>query len=92
MPNVIFHQQNRTIKVKEGTELARLPLLDATVPLRFGCHEGHCGTCAIAIKSGEENLSPKTKQETQTLCRLKLGCHYRLSCQCAIKGDVVIDK
>lgn len=91
MPLLTFYKQDRSINVKEGTELLRVPYIDSTVPLKFGCCQGQCGTCAIKVLEGEENLSPKTKQEKETLGRLKLVLHYRLACQCALKGNVVID-
>ena len=90
MPKTTFLLQNRSLQVKEGTDLIRLPYLDTTVPLKFGCCQGQCGACAIKVISGEENLSPKTKQEKATLSRLKLNSH-RLAFQCALKGDIVID-
>lgn len=90
MPKLTFKKNNYTLHLKVGTELKRVPYLDATVPLRFGCCEGNCGTCAIKILEGAENLSPKTKQERETLSRLRLDSH-RLACQCALKGNVVID-
>jgi ferredoxin len=90
MPKLTFLKQKRTLDLKEGTELLRIPHLDATVPLKFGCCEGRCGTCAVKIVQGEANLSPKTKQECETLGRLQLDFH-RLACQCALKGDVIID-
>lgn len=90
MPKLTFNQQKRSLQIKEGTDLVRIPYLVSSVPLKFGCRQGQCGTCAIKVISGEENLSPKTKQEQATLDRIKSDCH-RLACQCAIKGDVVID-
>jgi ferredoxin len=91
MPTLTFSKQKRSLHLRENTELLRVPYLDVTVPLRFGCCQGECGTCAIKILSGAENLSPKTKQEQATLCRLRFNEHYRLACQCALRGDVVID-
>lgn len=90
MPKLTFYQQKRILQIKEGIDLLRIPYLDTLAPLKFGCRQGQCGACAIKIISGEENLSPKTKQEQETLNRLKLDSQ-RLACQCAIKGDVVID-
>jgi ferredoxin len=90
MPTLTFCQYKRSIQLREGTELVRIPHIDATAPLKFGCGKGQCGTCAIKIVSGEENLSPKTKEEEATLSRLRLDSH-RLACQCALKGDVVIE-
>lgn len=91
MPKLTFLKNNQTLQLKEGTELLRVPHLDATAPLKFGCCQGLCGTCAIKIVEGKENLSPKTKQEILTLTQLKLDSH-RLACQCALKGDVVIEE
>ena len=91
MLTITFDRQQHTVSIKAGTDLLSLSYLDATLPLRFGCCQGTCGTCAIKMISGEENLSPKTRQEKETLCRLKLNSH-RLACQCAVKqGDIIID-
>jgi len=90
MPTLTFHQYDRCIHLKEGTELLRIPYMDHTVPLKFGCCKGHCGTCAIKIIAGGHNLSPKTKEEEATLSRLHLDSH-RLACQCSLRGDVVIE-
>ncbi len=90
MPKITFLKQNLTINVKEGTELRRVHLLYPSAPLKFGCCQGNCGTCAIKVVNGEENLSPKTKQEKITLSKLGLNSH-RLACQCAVKGDIVME-
>lgn len=90
MPLLTFCKLNQSWQLKEYTELARIPYLDPTIPIKFGCCQGECGTCAIKIKSGEQNLSPQTRQEKSTLTRLGLHSH-RLACQCALLGDVVID-
>jgi ferredoxin len=90
MPKLTFLKDNRSLQLKEGTELQRVPHIDATVPLKFGCCQGRCGTCAIKIAEGAQNLSPQTQQERNTLQQLGLSSH-RLACQCALKGDVVID-
>lgn len=86
MPTIIFSKHKRSLHLKEGTELIRLPHIDSTIPINFGCCQGQCGTCAIKIVEGKENLSPKTKQEKETLSRLELEDEYRLACQCALKG------
>src|SRR5437016_870696 len=90
MAKITFLKQDYTIEAKEGTELLRIPFIDPSVPLKFGCRKGECGTCAIKILQGEENLSPQTKEEQATLSRLKLNGH-RLACQCALNGDLLID-
>ncbi len=90
MPKITFLKNNQSLQLKEGTDLLKVPRLDASVPLKFGCCQGHCGTCAIRVLCGAENLSPKTRQEAATLDQLGLDSH-RLACQCALKGDVIID-
>ncbi len=90
MPKITFLKENQQFQLKEGSELLRIPYLYPSAPLKFSCCQGQCGTCAIRIIEGEENLSPKTKQELVTLRRLKLESH-RLACQCALIGDVTID-
>lgn len=92
MPIITFLKEKKSIKVKEGTDLVRLPYLNATLPIKFGCCQGECGTCAIHVIEGQENLSPKTKQEKITLAMLKLQDPHRLACQCSVKGDIVIDR
>ena len=73
MPKLTFLKQNKSIQLKEGTELARIPLLDSSIEMKFGCRQGHCGTCAIKVVNGEINLSPKTKMEQKTLDKLSLS-------------------
>lgn len=90
MPKLTFSQKHPGLELREGTELLRVPFLDASAPLKFGCCKGMCGTCAIKIAKGAENLSPPTKEEQATLSRLHLESH-RLACQCALLGDVAID-
>ncbi|MFA5855524.1 MAG: 2Fe-2S iron-sulfur cluster-binding protein [Candidatus Gracilibacteria bacterium] len=53
----------------------------------FGCESGICCTCLIRIKSGAENLSPKTEQEEFTLEARMAEPNMRLGCQCKINGD-----
>ncbi len=52
---------------------------------------GLCGTCFVHVKSGMENLSPKTLAEKLTLSRMMASIGHeneiRLSCQCTVKGD-----
>lgn len=90
MPKLKFTKGHPGINLRTGTELVRVPFLDSSTPLKFGCCQGKCGTCAIKIIEGGENLSPPTKQEQETLKRLKLEA-YRLACQCALLGDILID-
>lgn len=60
------------------------------IPLKFGCKRGECGTCAIEVLEGAENLTKVTPEEVETLQRKGLGPGCRLACQCAVNGDVLI--
>lgn len=91
MPKLTFQRQNKTLMLKAGTELARLPFLDASQPLNFSCCQGVCGTCAMTVIEGEANLSPPTAQEKETLERLGCPANTRLACQCALLGNVTVD-
>ena len=63
---------------------------DLGVP--FGCESGICSTCLIHIKSGAENLSPKTEQEEFTLEARGSGPEVRLGCQCMVNGDIEFEQ
>ncbi|MEK6926193.1 MAG: 2Fe-2S iron-sulfur cluster-binding protein [Nanoarchaeota archaeon] len=53
----------------------------------FCCEEGLCGSCAVDVVHGEDNLSELTENE-EILDRDK---KHRLACQCRIKkGEVEI--
>lgn len=90
MPKVFFASENQSFFVKKGTEFRRLSELFPNAPLKFGCLQGHCGTCRIKITSGTQNISPETKQEIETIEKLCLK-NTRLACQCAINGDIDIE-
>ncbi len=83
---------NRIHTIKTGNELLQAYRIDSSLPFKFGCCNGECGTCAFKVFEGDENLSKKTKQERKTLEVKGLESPpYRLACQCAILGDVVIE-
>lgn len=87
-----FDKQNKTYKLPEGIELKDACKIDPSIPLKFGCQQGDCGTCKMRVLSGMDKLSPKTKKEKETLSKLK-DCDPdkdRLACQCAILGDVTV--
>jgi len=61
----------------------------------FGCESGICSTCLIQIKSGAENLGPKTEQEEFTLEARGTDAgdmNTRLGCQCKVNGDVEFEQ
>ncbi|MEK9159951.1 MAG: 2Fe-2S iron-sulfur cluster-binding protein [Patescibacteria group bacterium] len=58
----------------------------------FGCESGICSTCLIQIRSGAENIGPKTEQEEFTLEARGAGPDVRLGCQCTINGDIEFEQ
>ena len=72
------------IEVKDGE-----PITEACEKLgvAFGCYEGICGSCRIAIIEGSENLLELTEREEE----MGMSKNTRLACQCRInKGEVKI--
>ena len=76
----------------------RRALLDAGIPLYNGAAKwihcrglGTCGTCALRVTGA---LSPPTRVEAWRLRTPphRAGSGLRLACQCAVLGDVVIEK
>ncbi|MGC8742785.1 MAG: 2Fe-2S iron-sulfur cluster-binding protein [Verrucomicrobiia bacterium] len=71
-------------------------ILDASdlagVTLDSGCMNCSCGSCAVEILSGEENLSDLSEKEREILFkRGKQPGKFRLACCVKIlKGEVVV--
>ncbi|AUX10159.1 ferredoxin [Halalkaliarchaeum desulfuricum] len=51
---------------------------------------GLCGTCAVQIESGAENLSSVTDEEQSVLTEAQLDDGYRLGCRAVVEGDVSV--
>lgn len=49
---------------------------------------GICGTCAVKVLAGKENLSPMSKNEINTLAGKPAD--YRLSCCARVSGPISI--
>ncbi len=82
-PQITFSKSGKTMT----WEPALLNLLDFArdkgVRLDSGCCAGSCGSCLVAIQSGEvEYIKPPDTQPEQGSC---------LACICRPKGDVVLD-
>lgn len=90
MPKVTFIADNKSVEAPSG-ELLREVCQKNDLTLPFGCENGLCGTCLVAIKAGAENLTEKTAQEKETLEVLLAYDDQRLACQCKIKGDITFD-
>jgi ferredoxin len=91
MPKVTLLPGGQSADVPAGTLL-----LDAGeaagVEMEAGCFNCSCGTCAVEIASGMENLDPPTDEELNVLDQWNKDPEkYRLTCCVKIqKGEVVI--
>jgi ferredoxin len=105
MPKVTFVKEKKDIEVPAGSNL-RQEARKAGIELYSGpsrylnCRGlGFCGTCAVYVKGGKENLSPKTLREKFKFNLDPLGMfsaighedEIRLSCQAKVNGDCTIE-
>jgi ferredoxin len=101
MPKVVFLNEKKEIEVPEGANL-RLEAKKAGVNVYSGlatylnCFgHGTCGTCAVLIKKGMENLSKPGRMERFTLWRMLKSIgkedEIRLACQVQVNGDCTVE-
>jgi ferredoxin len=91
MPTITFKNQNTTFPVPEGMDLLQIAKQNPDIPFKFGCTRGDCGVCAIKILEGNGNLTKLCPKECETLLKKGLKDNYRLACQCAINGSIIIE-
>lgn len=90
MPKVTFSKTGNSVDLPGGSSLIDLEDTGKSeVP--FGCRSAACGTCAIDVEAGMDNLAPRTEQEQELLDDLDIdGEKRRLACQCVVYGDITI--
>lgn len=102
MPQVKFVNEKQTIEVPQGANL-RQEARKAGIELYSGIHKvmncrglGQCGSCAIEIVQGQENISkPGAWERLRTsvlgpilsLAKLEKKDALRLACQTRVEGD-----
>ncbi len=91
MVKIKFINSNKEIDVPSGYEFLDMLHRHPDLPLKYGCKRGECGTCAIKILHGMENLTKLSPQESETLKKKGKDSSYRLACQCAVNGNIVIE-
>src|ERR1700677_923379 len=91
MPKVTLLPGGQSAEVPAGTLLLDAGE-EAGVEMEAGCFNCSCGTCAVEIVSGMENIEPPTDRELNVLDQWnKDPDKYRLTCCVKIlKGDVVM--
>ena len=55
MPNIKFDHENKTVIADNGEWLYEL-VKRAKIGIPFSCKAGRCGTCAIEVLKGYDNL------------------------------------
>jgi len=92
---VHFRNENVTVHVADDSNLRRVCLDNDVDPYpllggKLSCHgKGFCGTCLVGVDD-EQKLTPPTKREARWLKKHKPGPGRRLSCQVAVKGDLIV--
>ncbi|HEY0789252.1 MAG TPA: 2Fe-2S iron-sulfur cluster-binding protein [Thermoanaerobaculia bacterium] len=86
MPKVTFADHGK--ESVDGGERTLLQIaLDLGIDISHVCGgDGACGTCRIAVLDGWERLTPQTPDEIYK----EMEPPHRLSCQCKLRGDVVV--
>ena len=93
MPSVEFLDQGKRTECGQYANLRKVALLHGVEVYKgldrlANCHgNGLCGTCAMEIVEGLQNLGPKTLREQFAL--KDRPANLRLSCQCQVLGDIV---
>ncbi|HMC66100.1 MAG TPA: 2Fe-2S iron-sulfur cluster-binding protein [Gemmataceae bacterium] len=109
MPKVVFVNEKKEIEVPPGSVL-RDEARKAGIQVNFhvldtpngfigrylNCFgHGTCGTCAVLLKKGMENLSPKGRLERIRLATMLSAIGHedeiRLSCQVQVNGDCTVE-
>jgi ferredoxin len=86
MPTLSFVNADVTVDF-DGS----VALLDMEDYIMFGCKSGNCGTCAVRVVSGAENMSARTEKEERLFALIgKENPLTRLACQCRVLGNVVL--
>ena len=87
MPKITFLPSKKEIEAESGTTI----LMAATrngIRITHECTEGICGTCALQIVSGVDNVNPSTEEERDTVSSVSDDEGARLGCLLVINGDV----
>jgi ferredoxin len=87
MSRVTFQPGGESIEIDDDTTIREAAhLVGVNVHDRCG-GMGACCNCIVTILEGMENICPKSVVEEAVFY---LGAEDRLSCQCKIKGNVVV--
>jgi class 3 adenylate cyclase/hemoglobin-like flavoprotein len=93
MTTIAYLGDDRTIPVADPG----MTILDASIANRIGHYRecggnGRCTTCRVRIVDGIQNVSPRTKRETEVAAALGWDAVTRLACQAHVHGDVTVER
>ncbi len=87
MPKLTYN--NQTFEVAKGVTLLHA-LAGQGIDLPHDCEQGYCGTDAIVVVKGQENLSPAFGDEADNLKYTRYPENVRMACSSRIFGDIEI--
>ena len=91
MPKIQFKKDFLAIEVESGDNLMQ-SLLAADRPVASSCYgRGICSKCRIQVIAGMENLNAESSLEKELKEKNQLKEDMRISCQCSVNGDILID-
>lgn len=88
-PVSVIYEDGPTIERTAGGSLLETALSVDTAHAALCGARGRCGSCAVRVHEGQENLSSPSKTETETLERRSLPEGVRLACQAQPTGGIV---
>jgi len=89
MARLFIKNENMELEIPDGSAILHYLWDNTSFPQ--ACEDGTSPLCACVIISGEDNVSPKTQREIETLHRAGLPNSWRnrLACQVWIKKGKV---
>jgi ferredoxin len=82
MAKLVNVENGKEVELEDGS---RVKDACKKIGIPFGCEDGQCGTCAVEIVEGVENLEGLNQKEED----MGMDEKWRLCCQCTIKKGVV---
>jgi ferredoxin len=82
-------KQTQQLQGEDGQTVLQI-CLDNNLPIEHSCGgNGYCTTCQCTVVEGMDNLSEVNDNEEAMDIDGEDG--RRLSCQCVVKGDIVVE-